>query len=557
MKFFLRSTSFLLPKSNSWNELEKNHKLIFSTYGDIFSSSKSNEKFGCEIFVIFLNDLIDYFNVKKTSQKKELLKCKKIIEVLEKKLKSNAGTNFIISFSTYYYFNYLNESKSFSYIKKIKFYFTQQLYALSKKYSNFFVLDIDDLFAQYGYDKCYDQKNYFTLRCRLSTLGIEILSKCLNNLILKIYKTNKKVLLLDCDETLWGGIVGEDGLKNLKLGGDGIGLAYVEFQKAIKKIKETGIIIALLSKNNESDVKQVLEKHQFMILKNKDIAAFKVNWKEKSFNIRQLSKELFLGLDSFVFWDDNPIERQKVRIQLKGVDVIEPDKDVTNWPKQLLEYKGFSKFYISKEDADKTKQYKKRTIFLDNKSSAKNEIDYLKKINIKPKLIKLNNSNLVRSEQMCQKTNQFNFNTKRYKMNDLTYLNKKNFLFLVDLTDDYGKHGIVGQFILKKYNNILLVDLFLMSCRIMGRYLENWMLSEIKKIATKEKIKEIIFEFVPTKKNITIIKNYIKINKFEKMNSKNLKKLLNSKKQKSILNSSAEYYSFNPKKKIINLEVYK
>ena len=451
----------------------------------------------------------------------------------------------------------MNESKSFSYIKKIKFYFTQQLYALSKKYSNFFVLDIDDLFAQYGYDKCYDQKNYFTLRCRLSTLGIEILSKCLNNLILKIYKTNKKVLLLDCDETLWGGIVGEDGLKNLKLGGDGIGLAYVEFQKAIKKIKETGIIIALLSKNNESDVKQVLEKHQFMILKNKDIAAFKVNWKEKSFNIRQLSKELFLGLDSFVFWDDNPIERQKVRIQLKGVDVIEPDKDVTNWPKQLLEYKGFSKFYISKEDADKTKQYKKRTIFLDNKSSAKNEIDYLKKINIKPKLIKLNNSNLVRSEQMCQKTNQFNFNTKRYKMNDLTYLNKKNFLFLVDLTDDYGKHGIVGQFILKKYNNILLVDLFLMSCRIMGRYLENWMLSEIKKIATKEKIKEIIFEFVPTKKNITIIKNYIKINKFEKMNSKNLKKLLNSKKQKSILNSSAEYYSFNPKKKIINLEVYK
>ena len=158
---------------------------------------------------------------------------------------------------------------------------------------------------------------------------------------------------------------------------------------------------------------------------------------------------------------------------------------------------------------------------------------------------------------MCQKTNQFNFNTKRYKMNDLTYLNKKNFLFLVDLTDDYGKHGIVGQFILKKYNNILLVDLFLMSCIIMGRYFENWMLSEIKKIATKEKIKEIIFEFVPTKKNITIIKNYIKINKFEKMNSKNLKKLLNSKKQKSILNSSAEYYSFNPKKKIINLEVYK
>ena len=130
---------------------------------------------------------------------------------------------------------------------------------------------------------------------------------------ISLQKNKKKVLLLDCDNTLWGGVVGEDGYNKVLLGNEGIGLIYKNFQKVIKKLINYGVLIVLVSKNNESDVLEILRKNKNMILKEKDITAMKVNWKEKSKNILELSKELNLGTDSFVFWDDNPIERKKLK----------------------------------------------------------------------------------------------------------------------------------------------------------------------------------------------------------------------------------------------------
>ena len=225
-----------------------------------------------------------------------------------------------------------------------------------------------------------------------------------------------------------GRSVSEEGIENIQIGQDGIGTAFSDFQKSILKVKNSGILIVLVSKNNREDVENVLENHQSMILK-KDITAMKVNWNEKSKNIRQLSQDLSLGLNSFVFWDDNPIEREKVRAQLKEVDVIEPETDVTSWPKQLLEYKGFSKFIVTKEDILKTKQYKIREKFIEDKYSSKNEINYLKSIKIKPSLVKIDKSTLNRTVQMCQKTNQFNLRTKKYNTNDILKLKDKKYLF--------------------------------------------------------------------------------------------------------------------------------
>jgi len=415
-----------------------------------------------------------------------------------------------------------------------------------------YILNIDDLFSLHGLKNCFDERNYSLFRCRLSTLGLKLLSNKLSELIFGINNANKKVLLLDCDNTLWGGVIGEDGIEKIQLGQDGLGLAYTEFQKAIKKIQESGIIIALVSKNNSSDVMNVLENHKSMILKKKDIAAFKINWKEKSDNIRQLSKDLFLGLESFVFWDDNPIESNKVRNEISDIEVIEPEKDISYWSKQLLEYSGFSKFQVTKEDYVKTKQYKSRGIFLEKKKSSKNEITYLKKIKIKTKLISVENDNVDRASQLTQKTNQFNFNTKRYKIADIKKLKKNHLCFLVKLSDIYGDHGIVSFFILKKDKEILIVDLFLMSCRIMGRYLENWILSEIKKIAITNKKKDILFEFIPTKKNKDLINIFIKLNNLKKIT----KKKIEEKNLKLENRSKAEYYILNTKQKIKNLEIY-
>ena len=186
-----------------------------------------------------------------------------------------------------------------------------------------------------------------------------------------------------------------------------------------------------------------------MVLNKKDICSFKINWQDKSQNIKELSKEIDLNMDSFVFWDDNPIEREKIKIQCKDVDVIEPDIDVSNWAKQLLEYDGFSKFNITKTDIERTIQYKNRQEFISNKANYKNEIDYLKSIKIKPKLLKIKDGNLDRTVQMCQKTNQFNLSSKRYNHSQIKELNKNHICFLVELSDVYGNHGIVSFVCLK------------------------------------------------------------------------------------------------------------
>mgnify|MGYP001371310756 CR=1 FL=1 len=555
MKIALNSTSFLLPNNENWNHLKKDNDIIFSDYGNINNKANINDKIEAEITLFFLPDLFDYFQNDKIYHKSQLKKIENIIRLIKNKIKST-DKNFIIAVSEYLYNNVINFSKNINFSNKIKFFFIDELYRLSKKYNNLFVVDLDIIFSEYGYKNCLDQRNYYMFRCRLSTFGIEIISKNLKDLTDRIKHANKKVLLVDCDNTLWGGVLGEDGIENIQIGQDGIGTVFSDFQRAIIKIKNSGILIVLVSKNERSDVEKVLKEHQSMILKKKDITTMKVNWNEKSTNIKQLSDDLSLGLNSFVFWDDNPIEREKVRAQLKDVEVIEPLTDVTSWPKQLLEYKGFSKFIISKEDGAKTKQYKIREKFEQDKHSSRDEINYLKSIKIKPTIIKIDKSTINRAVQMCRKTNQFNLRTKKYDANDIIKLNKKNINFLVKLKDSYGDHGIVSFISLKIVNNkFIFIDTFLMSCRILGRYLEFWILNEIKKIAVKRRIEHILTEYIPTKRNV-VAKNFILKNKFEAISKKEgpkyntfIKKL-----KKESINS--EFYSLSTNKIIPNLEIY-
>ena len=554
MNIEIKSTSYLIPNNSSWGSLYKDNKLKFAEYNNIFNNSKFNQKNECEIFVLFLKDIIDYYKVLKNINKSEIKKIKLIINFIEKKTSTYKKKNFIISISSYYYFNHINSSKNKPLEKETEIFFYKELYKLSKIYPNLYILNIDDLFSFHGHKSCFDERNYSLFRCRLSVFGLKLLSDKLSEIILRINITNKKVLLLDCDNTLWGGVVGEDEIEKIKLGQDGIGLAFLEFQKAIKKLQESGIILGLVSKNNHNDVINVLDKHKSMILKKKDISIFKINWNQKSQNIRQISKDLFLGLDSFVFWDDNPIERNKIRNEIKEVDVIEPEKDVSYWSKQLLEYNGFSKFEITKEDYAKTKQYKSRSAFIEKKESSKSEISYLKKIKIKAELKNIGADSIDRASQLSQKTNQFNFSTKRYKIADIKNLKKNHLCFLAKLSDIYGNHGLVSLIILKKYKKILYVDSFLMSCRIMGRYLENWLLDQIKRIAIKNNIKNILFEFIPNKKNKELITNFIKFNELAKIKKKDLIKI---EKELNLNNNKyAEYYIINTKQKIKNLEIY-
>jgi FkbH-like protein len=533
MNLLIRSTSFLLNDNLAWGKIS-NNKISFSEYNDLFSNFK-NKRFDYEILLIFSKDLVDQFSLNQSLQKKKI---NKVIDAIESKSKLNKNTKYLIFFSSYY-FNNISENLKSNLNSDYKRNFSDKIYKVIKNNNNIFYIDIDKFFSEKGFENCFDTRNLYHLRCPLSLSGLEIFISTIQKTIQNTTLPRKKVLLLDCDNTLWGDVLGEVGINNIILGQDGLGQAFKDFQKAILKIKNLGIILVLLSKNNENDVKDVLKKHQDMILKIKDIAKFKVNWKSKSLNISELSKELYLNPDSFVFWDDNPIEREIVKKNHKSIDVITPDKNVENWPKQILEYNHFYKNKITKEDKDKTKQYQKRAIFLEEKNNFLNEQNYLKSINLKPKIIKLDSSNISRAEQMCQKVNQFNFTTRRY---DLYQLKNLDYCRLIDLKDTYGDHGRVGMFGLKILKDFIFVDLFLLSCRILGRYLENWMYSEIKKIQKKLKKKRVIFEYVPTKKNI-VTNEFIKKIKLKKIIFKEMSKLNNDKVLK--LNKSSCYYEIN------------
>ena len=555
MNILINSTNYLLPNNKNWEVLKKNNELNFSTYGSLDSRKKNS--IDVDITLIFLPDIIDYYKSNDKSYNSEVLKVSALLKLIKKKLGSK-NRKFIIGVSEFFYNNTVNISKKNNYTKKIKNFFLNELYKISKNNNNLFIIDVDDIYAEHGFKNCFDQRNFYMFRCRLSTLGIEIISEKLNEIIIKFNTTSKKVLLLDCDNTIWGGVIAEDGIENIKIGQDGEGSIFVDFQKAIKKIKDSGVLISLVSKNNKSDVENVLKNHDSMILKKKDIAIMKIDWNDKAENIKKIAKELSLNLNSFIYWDDNPLERENIRSKLKDVEVVEPDLDLVNWPKQLLELTDFSKFIVTKEDKLKTNQYKIREKFVKNSLSSKNYLSYLKSIKIKPSILKINKSTLSRAAQLSQKTNQFNFRTKNYSISEILNLdkNRKNICFLVHLKDSYGDHGIVSFICLKTLSNkYLFIDTFLMSCRILGRNLEYWILNEIRKIALKKKISSIISEYIPSSRN-QVAKKFILKSNFKKI-SKN-KILINDNFFKKMINTNknSEYYSMKNNVSIKNLEIY-
>ena len=358
-------------------------------------------------------------------------------------------------------------------------------------------------FSKIGFNHVYDERNWYILRCRLSIEGIKIVSNSFHKIIERIYNPASKLLVLDCDNTLWGGVVGEDGVKNIIIGQDGIGKAYYDFQKKIKQIADEGTLLAICSKNNEEDVWDAFNKNKNMILKKNDFIAHRINWKNKADNIQEISKELNIGLKSFVFWDDNPMERSIVKKYKPSVKVIPVDEDICQWPKILNENFNFQKFRVTKEDINKKKQYIIRSNFEKQKSVAFNEKKYLKSINLKPSLHKINNSNILRAEQLCQKTNQFNLRNIRYTVSDIEKINKDSNckIFLIGLSDVFGNHGLVGLIIIRKVSfDTCIIDNMMLSCRVFGRNLESWILKKVIDMTKKDKIKYIIAEYIKTKK---------------------------------------------------------
>lgn len=320
----------------------------------------------------------------------------------------------------------------------------------------------------------------------------------------------KKLLLLDLDNTLWGGLAGEHDTEAIKLSEDGKGLAYKNLQRVILQMKKRGVILGIVSKNNEDDVKEILSKHPHMLLRSDDFVIKKINWHPKHENIVQIADELNLGLDSIVFFDDSPAERKLIKDFLPQVIVPDFPIQPEGLADKMIEiYKNyFEKPYITDEDRKKTLEYQANEERKKLKESVKDFDEYLK--NLKIELIKedpiLHSERLV---QLINKTNQFNLTTKRYQMNDIEQILKDDSfeVFVYRVVDCFGDSGIVAAAIVDYKKKPSIIE-FIMSCRVMGRRIENAVIEDIEQSARDKGYKKLYGIYIPTAKNKPVSELY-------------------------------------------------
>lgn len=419
------------------------------------------------------------------------------------------------------YFNYpeIEDTVLGSYANKVDSSFTFQvrklnyeLMRLSQLYQNLFICDIAGLQNKLGRDVMFAANVYTSTEMILSMDALPYVASRVMDIICAVKGQFKKCLILDLDNTVWGGVIGDDGMEGIQLGhGLGIGKAFTEFQMWVKKLKQRGIIICVASKNNEETAKEPFEKHPDMVLKLDDIAVFQANWETKVDNIRTIQSILNIGFDSMVFLDDNPFERNMVRENIKGITVPELPEDPAEYLEYLYSLNLFETASYSNLDKDRTKQYQVEAQRVSLSKTFTNEADFLKSLNMVSVVSGFTKFNTPRVAQLSQRSNQFNLRTVRYTEADIEALaNDPNVIDLsFTLEDKFGDNGLIAVIIMKPLDKeTLFVDTWFMSCRVLKRGMENFTLNTMVEKAKAAGYKKIIGEYLPTPKNKMVENHY-------------------------------------------------
>lgn len=408
-------------------------------------------------------------------------------------------------------------SSSFTYqLRKLNF----ELMNLAQENPNFFICDIAGLQNKFGRDVMFSSHVYVSTEMVLSLDILPYVASRTLDIICAVEGKIKKCLILDLDNTMWGGIVGDDGWENIQVGhGLGIGKAFSEFQQWMKKLKNRGIIIAVCSKNDEDKARAPFEKNPEMVLKIDDIAVFVANWDNKADNIRLIQGILNIGFDSMVFLDDNPFERNMVRENVPGVTVPELPEDPGEYLEYLYSLNLFETASYSNADAERTLQYQVENQRASLLKTFTNEADFLKSLDMVSEVKGFDSFNTVRVAQLSQRSNQFNLRTVRYTEAELEALEKDeayaNFSFT--LVDKFGDNGLICVIILQKSDpETLFIESWFMSCRVLKRGMEDFTLDTIVSYAKENGFKRIIGQYLPTAKNQMVEDHYPKLG-FSKM----------------------------------------
>jgi FkbH-like protein len=314
----------------------------------------------------------------------------------------------------------------------------------------------------------------------------------------------RKLIILDLDDTLWGGTVGDVGWENLRLGGhDHIGEAYVDFQRALKSLANRGVLLAIVSKNEEEIALEAIAKHPEMVLKLEDFARWRINWQDKALSIAELVSELNLGLQSTVFLDDNPVERERVKDALPEVLVPDWPNDPAFFPSALLEMDCFDTSSITQEDLERTRQYASQRERENSRRLVSSPQEWLQKLGITVKVEEPNEGNIKRIVQLLAKTNQMNLSTRRLSELELRdWMAKDDHrLWAFRVSDKFGDSGLTGVVSLECSEGAAFIVDFVLSCRVMGRGVEEAMLSTAIEYARIVDAREMRATLIPTKKN--------------------------------------------------------
>jgi len=381
---------------------------------------------------------------------------------------------------------------------------------LAKVTKNLFITDIASLASLHGESAIFSPTTYTNTGIVFDINFWPDVAKSVSDIILAIVGKFKKAVVLDLDNTLWGGIIGDDGIENIQIGELGIGRAFTELQTWLKQLKERGIILAVCSKNYEHIAREPFEKHPDMVLRPDDIAVFVANWENKVDNIRHIQSVLNIGFDSMVYLDDNPFERNMVRNEIPAMAIPELPEDPAEYLGFLKRLNLFETAAVTGEDSERTKQYQEEAKRVTLQKAYANEDEFLESLSMVCSVKPFDKFNTPRVAQLSQRSNQFNLRTVRYTEQDIERIahDPDYATFTFSLEDKFGDYGLIGVIILKNHEHNAFIDTWFMSCRVLKRGMENFMLNAIVSYSESKNFKNIIGEFIPTPKNELVKDHY-------------------------------------------------
>ena len=461
---------------------EINALINFGNYDNILQDSLEHNETDAVVIFWELCNIQDGFQLKAN-----LLNEKDINEILQKikfeinfLFESLANTKIVIinKFSSLLFNSYFLKKNNFDFI-------CEELnnYLESKILNNFILVDIDKVIARVSVDRSIELRNFYSSKALYSIDFYKVYSNFVAPIMLSVLGKSKKALILDCDNTIWNGILGEDGKEGINMSSENNkGVVFGEVQALAKSLVQNGVIIGLNSKNNEEDVDSVIKEHKDMVLQDSDIVIKKVNWNDKVSNLNEIAKQLNIGKESIIFIDDSHFEINLVNQYLPEIKTIQVPEHVYQYP-QLVR-RIFNDFYnikVTKDDLNRIKSYQNESLRVEYKSEFGNIEEYLKSLNLEM-YVYINSPKLIdRIAQLTQKTNQFNLTTKRYTTTEIdNFVNSsENLVMAFEVNDKFGGFGVTGLSIVEISGDKAIIDTFLMSCRVLGRNIEFKFLNEI------------------------------------------------------------------------------